>query len=113
MSLNIRAKFEPSRSLAFGSINGSTFTAMGTPFANAARIVHLYNQTDAPLQYSFDGVNPHIVLPPAGHIQLNFTTNSTMTSEGFQLSAQTVVSVRSVSTASSGSAYASMVYAQR
>lgn len=55
-------RFEPLRSLAFGSISG-TYTALGTPLANASHILNIDNLTDADVLVSFDGITDHTIVP--------------------------------------------------
>ena len=53
MASNI-VRFDAARSVAFGSITNS-FTALGTTFGHAMRVLHFINNTDGDMMISFDG----------------------------------------------------------
>lgn len=53
------ARFDAYRTLAFGSI-GATYSQVGTATAHIMRIVHFVNNTNADVDFSFDGVNDNI-----------------------------------------------------
>ena len=57
----VRCLPETERTLAFGGISGA-YAAVGTPLAHPAIALRFYNQTDAPMSFSFDGTNAHISL---------------------------------------------------
>lgn len=75
-SQSIRFQAETLRSLAFGSI-GAAYMGIGTSFDNPVRMIHLTNDTNVSLLFSFDGVNDHIFLPSSGFILLDVTANKT------------------------------------
>ena len=104
-------RFEPLRSLAFGSISG-TYAALGAPLANAARIIGIDNTTNAVVTISFDGVNDHTVVPATAGKIFDFTTNRMGPVSHLLLPANTTIYVKQTSGApSSGSVYVTDVYA--
>ncbi len=113
MSLNlnaIRMAFEPQRSLAFGSIVAG-YTAVGTALAHPARQILLYNGTDALLQFSIDGVTNHFVMPAAGYLIDDITSNKSEGSKGLYMNKGSILYVKRIGVPSSGSVYFSVVYA--
>jgi hypothetical protein len=57
-----RVRFEELRGVEFGDI-GLAYFAIGDPYQNPIRIFDVFNDTDASLLISFDGVTPHIYMP--------------------------------------------------
>lgn len=104
----VRAGFETLRSLAFGSISG-TYAAVGSALANPARIVHVYNGTDADMFFSIDGTNNHFIVPSGGFILFDFTTNKSI-DPGLFISQGTIFYVKQVTAPTSGSVYVAVVY---
>jgi hypothetical protein len=83
MAQAIRLAAEPLRSLAFGSITNAGFTRIqsgGQPtgFLNPIRHIMIQNLTDVTLEYSFDGVNAHFVLPSNAVWDIDITANKTV-----------------------------------
>lgn len=81
MGLEIRATFEPLRTLAFGSIS-VTYAGIGTALAHPSRMMIVQNFTDVLITYSLDGINDHFVLPSNGQVIFDWTSNVTV-SQGF------------------------------
>lgn len=107
--LSVRMKFEPLRSLAFGSI-GAAYAALGAVMANPVRFLALTNTTDVSILFSFDGVNDHLVLPSMGFLVLDITANRSQDT-GFYLSEGDRAYVKQASgAAGSGSVYLSVMY---
>ena len=71
----IRMLPEVLRSLAFGSISGA-YAGLGTPFANADRILDITNNTDVLLTFSVDGVSDYFVVGPNSYKIIDFTANA-------------------------------------
>ena len=71
---SVRVRFEPLRSLAFGSISG-TYSGVGLPFANPVRILKFSNETDASILVSINGVDDHDIVAGNGFCLYDFTTN--------------------------------------
>lgn len=108
MSLGIRFRFDEQRSLAYGSI-GATYMGVGSALTNAARQIFIQNLTNGIMQFSFDGVTDHFVLPPNGFMILDITANKTQ-DQGFYLSEGERLYVKEISTPSSGTVYFSVMY---
>lgn len=81
------------RSLAFGSISG-TYAGIGTPFTYPVRIMHIYNNTDALLTFSVDGVNDNWVIPASSFLLLDLTANHTSYGGASYMAAGTRVYVK-------------------
>ncbi len=81
-NLAIRAKWEPLRSLAFGSISG-TYAGVGTAFSNPVRIFWVQNNTDVTLTFSQDGLVDNFVLPSGAFVLLDLCSNMVMPSGAF------------------------------
>jgi hypothetical protein len=73
----IRLRAEPLRSLAAASI-GTSYTALGDPLVNPARIIHLQNATNADIVWSMDGINDHGFLAAGAFILLDITANKSL-----------------------------------
>lgn len=71
---SIRVRFEPLRSLAFGSITG-TYAGVGLPFSNPVRILKFSNETDVTVLVSINGVDDHDVVAGNGFCLYDFASN--------------------------------------
>jgi hypothetical protein len=111
-SLPIRIKSETQRTITAATIAGSpgVYLGIGTAFANPIRIFYLFNQTDALLQFSWDGINDNFVLPSEGFILLDITSNKTLPAGGFYLAEGDRVYVKTLGTPTVGSVYLSSFY---
>jgi len=78
MSLALRARFEPLRTLGFASI-GPVYMGVGTSLNNPIRQFFIQNQTDVRLVFSFDGITDHFDLPKDGYWVEDVTANKTNT----------------------------------
>lgn len=107
-ALAVRILPEPERSLAYGSISG-TYAAVGTPLAFASIQLIFQNQTDAPMTFSWDGINAAFTL--AAHTSFVDDVESNRGLGGVMLAAQgTQFWVKQVSAPSLGSVYISSFY---
>lgn len=70
----IRLRFEPLRSLAFGSITG-TYAGVGTPFVHPIRLLKVTNLTDENIIVSFDGITDHDVVAANGFFLYDYASN--------------------------------------
>lgn len=70
-------QWENLRSLAYGSMAG-TYTGIGTPLANPARLIALYNSTDQDLFLSTDGINDKIVIPSRSQRLYDIASNKSV-----------------------------------
>lgn len=108
MSLGIRLRFEPVRSLAFGSI-GAAYMGIGTALDHPARQIFIQNLTDETLMFSFNGVDDHFPLPSNGFFLDDITSNKTQNT-GFFLAEGERLYVKEVGTPTSGSVYFTVIY---
>ena len=105
-----RMAYEPERSTAFGSITGS-YVLMGPLFTHPIRILILQNGTNAPVQFSLDGVNTLVTLQSGIHAIIDITAARTNDPAGLSAPIGQGVYVRlEAGAAGSGSAYASAIY---
>ena len=74
----IRFYPEPLRSIAAGLIGGG-YQPVGSAFAHAIYWIHLVNDTDVALVFSWDGVTDHVFLPSGGFLVMDITANQTKT----------------------------------
>jgi hypothetical protein len=104
-------RFEPLRSLAFGSISG-TYTAIGTPFVHASRVIVIDNTTDADLLISFDGIHDQVLsIAHSGKI-LDFCSNRTEPVGILEVPVNTTVYVKqAVGAPTLGTVYITVMYA--
>lgn len=112
MGVSVELRAEPQRSLAFGSI-GASYAVIGSALDRQIRILNVQNLTDATLQFSFDGINDHFVLPSNGFLLIDITTNRIEQSSGFFISIGTTINVKRIGTPSTGSVYVTSMYARR
>lgn len=84
MSLSIRLRPEPVRSLAAAVLTG-VYAGVGTSVENPVRIFLLQNLTDVILMFSFDGIDDHFPLASNGYVILDVTANRTR-EDGFFIS---------------------------
>ncbi len=102
---------EPLRSLAFDDLSTS-FAALGDPFANPVRIMHLQNLTDVTIIYSFDGTTDHGAVAAGSFILLDVTANKTL-DQGEFIAVGTTISVALISgdtAPTEGDVYLSVFY---
>lgn len=103
-------RFEPLRSLAFGSISGS-YAAVGTPAQNAIRSIMFFNTTNANVIVSFDGVNDHLVVVTDSGQVYDYGSNRVDPVGQLEQPVGTQVYVKGAP--SSGTFYVAMYYASR
>jgi len=108
----MRMRAEALRSLAFGSI-GAGWSAIGTPFNRAIRIIQIWNLTDALLVFSFTGSidnTSHFVIPAGGFMLLDLCSNKSE-DPGFFISINTQMWCKQIGVPTTGSVYVSGFYA--
>ena len=81
-------------------------------FLNPVRILMVQNLTDVTLQFSFEGVNDHFVLPANGFQLLDLMTNQQDTASGFFVATNTTIFVQEIGSPTTGNVYVSAYYAQ-
>ena len=85
MQGEVRLYPEPLRSIAAGSISGS-YNTIGSPFDHPIYVIHLVNDTDKAMTFSWDGIDDHLYLPAGGFLVLDITTNHAPNSSGLYFS---------------------------
>ena len=91
MSFAVRLVPDELRSLSFAGIGG-VFVPVGGPFAHPMRIISIKNLTNQNLTFSFDGINPHDVVPAEAGVVYDFCTNR-ITNDGAFIAAGTQIFV--------------------
>lgn len=74
MAYPVHAEIDTIRTTAFGSI-GASFTSVGSIVDKPTRLFYVFNDTDATLYISDDGVNNKFKLPSGAFIVLDITAN--------------------------------------
>jgi len=112
MQINaMRALYDPLRSLAFGSISG-TYAGVGSVFSNPVRIIKIWNNTNADLIISFDGVTDRDFIPAGAGQVIDYASNKSNQAGIMEQPAQERVYVKQASSAAtSGSIYVTIIYA--
>lgn len=110
MAHQIRLGFENIRTLPFGSI-GASYTAIGTPLGNPARMIIINNGTDAALGFSDDGVNDKFVLFAGISMVLDISSNQNK-DDGFFFGKGQSLFVKTIGIPTSGEVFFSVVYGQ-
>ncbi len=111
MAINaIRFYPEPLRSIGFGSITNS-YNAIGSPFAHPISWIHLVNDTDAALTFSWDGTDDHLYLPAGAFLVMDVTTNQSATGGLFFVVNQRIFVEYAISAPTSGIVTLSAFYA--
>jgi hypothetical protein len=106
----IRVRYETLRSVAFGAITNA-FVALGTPFANPVRMLKITNRTDQDMLFSYDGVNPHDIVPAMSSQIYDYASNKINPADALEQSKQTQMYIKYVSAPGSGSVYVTCIYA--
>ncbi len=107
MSSNI-VRFDAVRSVLFSSITNS-YTALGTPFAHAMRVLHFINATDANVMISFDGVTDNAPVL-AESFSLYDLTSDQDANETFRYEKGTQIYIKYLTAPTTGSFYLVAVY---
>ncbi len=101
---SIQARCDAYKTLAFGSITG-TFAAVGTPIGHAWRIICITNNSDGDMIFSFDGTTNNLYLPANSFKLFDICTNQESAVDGFFISRNTQVYVKSATTPSKGAVF--------
>ncbi len=108
--IGIRVRFQPLRTLAFGSLSG-TYAGIGTSMDHPIREMILKNMTDSELYMSLDGITDQHHLSPGQVDHFDFTSNKSI-GQGFFLSQGDRVYVRLAGSApTTGTVYLTTMYA--
>ena len=96
--IQIRARYEPLKTLGFAAI-GAGFVGVvdmagaATSARHSIRIYTILNRTDQDLFFSFDGVNPFILIPNGESYTEDLCSNQALAA-GFELPAGTRLYVK-------------------
>lgn len=86
----IKAAFESLKRLGFAAI-GANFVGIqdmaGNPAAalNPIRLFTILNRTDQDLFFSFDGINPFLLIPSSESYTVDLCSNQSIVAGGFEL----------------------------
>lgn len=106
---NIRVRFEPLRSLAFGSISGA-YMGVGTAVDHPVRAFLIENLTDQTILFSFNGIDDHFALPASGLFVLDIATNMSMERGFFLAQGERLYAKEESTPPTLGNVYFSVVY---
>lgn len=107
MGSNI-VRFDAVRSVPEASITNA-YTALGTPFTHAMRVLHFINQTDGNMMISFDGVTDNAPVL-ANTFALYDLTSDQDSTESFRYENGTQVYIKYISAPTTGTFYLVAVY---
>jgi hypothetical protein len=113
LASSILVRFEPLRSIAFGSISG-TYTGVGAPFANPIRLISIDNFTDENVLISFNGTDDNTVVASNGFKLFDYNSNKGEKAGLLEQPQGTRVYVKSESSNPSlGHVYVTVIYASQ
>jgi hypothetical protein len=110
MAYGTRAAFEPVREIAFGSV-GASYTAVGTPIVDHARLVRIVNTMNTEMYISLDAVDDHIRMAAGSFFLIDFSANK-VRDDGLFLPIGTIFYVKQVTAPASGNLWIEVLYAQ-
>lgn len=106
-----RIRYEPLRSLAFGSITG-TYAGIGAPFAHPVRMLMIDNFSNENVVISFDGITDHTVVAAHSGKVLDYASNRMSPADHLEQAVGERVYVKAEGTLPTlGSVYVSVIYA--
>lgn len=108
MAYGIRALFEAQRSIAAAAITAN-FQLIDSKFSNPVRMLIIVNNTDALLNFSIDGIDPHFVVMANTSMVLDIASNRVQQYAYF-LSEANGVYVAWEEVPTTGDVYVSVVY---
>lgn len=108
MGYGRRALFEDQRQIAFGSIIPG-YSLVGTTFDHPIRMLMVFNQTDALLQFSMNGVDDHFVLDAGMAAIYDFASNRVQ-DYAFFFGKGDGVYVEQIGVPTTGNVYVSAIY---
>lgn len=110
---SVRVRFEPLRSIAFGSITG-TYAGVGLPFANPVRLIDIDNNTNANIFVSINGIDDHTFVAANGFKLFDYATNKSDAAGLFEQPQGDRIYVKSeTSNPTSGNVYVTVIYASQ
>ncbi len=111
MAYGTRVAYEAVREVAAASV-GATYTAIGNPIGDHARIVRIVSTLNADVYISIDGITNHIRVASSSFVLYDFSTNKVQ-DDGLFLSVGTTFYVKQVSgAAATGSLWIEVIFAQ-
>ena len=112
----IKAAYESLKTLGFAAI-GANFVGVVDMAGNAAAALHpiriytILNRTNQDLFFSYDGVNPFILLPSGDGYTVDLCSNQTIVAGGFELPTGTRLYVKqNTATPTTGAIYWTICY---
>lgn len=106
------ARYEVLRSVAFGSIPTGSWVAVGTPYANPARLLKVTNTTNANIFISDDGVNQKDIIPAGTSQWIDYSSDKSNQAGVLEQPTNTQFYVQYSGTApTSGNIYVTLIYA--
>lgn len=108
--MGVRFRVDAIRSLAFGGISG-TYANVGGPIAQQSRLVHVVNNTDGDLMFSFNARTDHVFVPAGSFFLYDVNTNRDTNEQGWYITVGSQPAVKSVGSApTSGSVYVTIAF---
>lgn len=109
----VRVRYETLRSILYSSIS-SSYTAIGTPFANPVRILKVTNLTNQNMLISLNGIDNHDVLPDNGFFLYDYASNKANVAGLLEQPLGDQIYVKAESTLpTQGNVYVTVVYASQ
>jgi hypothetical protein len=114
LACSIRARYEPLRSAAFGSIT-AMYTAVGFPFSNPVRILKVTNLTNKNILISLNGIDDHDIVAANGFFLYDYSSNKSSVGGLLEQPQGDRIYVKSetVSLPTIGAVYVTIVYASQ
>lgn len=108
--MGVRFRVDAIRSLAFGSISGS-YANVGGPVQQQSRLIHVVNNTDADLMFSFNASTDHVFIPAGSFFLYDVNTNRDNNEQGWYITVGSQPAVKSVgAAATTGSVYVTIAF---
>ena len=109
----VRVRYETLRSILYSSIS-SSYTAIGTPFANPVRILKVTNLTDKPILVSLNGIDDHDIVPANGFFLYDYASNKSDAAGLLEQPQDDRIYVKAASALpTTGNLYVTVVYASQ
>jgi len=111
MAFGTRVALDPVREIAFGDV-GATYSPVGTPLGDHARLIRFVSTLDAEVYLSLDGSTDQIRLAANSFFLLDLSANK-VRDDGLFLGVGTQIYIQRVSGApTSGNAWIEVMYAE-
>ena len=114
--LNIKAKYEPLKTLGFAAIGANfagivTMAGAATSVEHPARIYHIVNNTDKDLLFSWDGIDPFVLIRAGSSFTDDLCANQALTSSLVLSEGSRLYVKHNGAAPTSGSIYLTICYA--